>query len=60
MTFILYQIRNNLLFMETVVLFTHVECLTASLIVVQYITSLLQHLSYRIMPFVFYSYVICT
>ena len=46
--------------METVVLFTHVECLTASLIVVQYITSLLQHLSYRIMPFVFYSYVICT
>jgi len=60
MNFILYEIRNNLLFMETLVLFTHIECSTASLIVVWYITSLLQHLAYGIMPFVFYSYVICT
>jgi len=52
MNFILYQITNNLLFLETFVLFTHIECSTASLIVVRYIILLLQHLAYGITPFV--------
>jgi len=52
MNFILYQSRSNLLFVETLVLFTHIECSTASLIVVRYIILLLQHLAYGITPYV--------
>jgi hypothetical protein len=52
MNFILYHIEYNLLFVETLVLFTHVECSTASLIVVQYIILLLQDISYGITAFV--------
>jgi hypothetical protein len=36
-------------FDETLVLYTHIEYTAASLIVVQYITLLLQHMAYQVM-----------